>query len=233
MILGSLIALGQWGDTKEVLADVYVTVKSEFTHEYEYQQLAKVNVGNNINYVEQFFGAPQFVKASKYEDTLKFYYYFNDKFLLTLVGKENRVMGYTITSLEDDFVPLDLLNKETSIAGQALNGKTAKIDDYTLDYNNVDYLLIREQQGRENLYINKYFGSIGYDGISALNKTEVKSIYDALEMDVEDPAQINDRLAKLMAKTQTNLYGVGELELSVIADSVLTEFEFLLYTKSH
>ena len=55
-------------------------------------------------------------------------------------------------------------------------------------------------------------------------------IKNQLNLDEENPAVLAE-VKQLTTKVTNNFYGVGEVNLSVIADSVLTNFEYSLYYK--
>ncbi|HAI72483.1 MAG TPA: hypothetical protein DCL26_09145, partial [Alteromonas australica] len=39
-----LMALGQWGDTKDVIVEAWRLTLSNFTHQYEYESLDRINI---------------------------------------------------------------------------------------------------------------------------------------------------------------------------------------------
>lgn len=223
------LALGQWGDTKDVLTDAWVLGWSHFSHKYEYEALDKIQVGSNLEYVKTHFGQPKLIKKSKYSDHLNFAYYLEDKFILSLILDGERVNGYTVTALEQDFVP-SLLQESESAANNTVSAQYQNISDFTLDFNNVEYLLIREELGKDKLFINQYSGAIGYHDDINVSEDKLRALYNSLNLDEENP-EILKETQQLTKQARNNFYGVGEVDLSVVADSVLTNFEYSLYYK--
>jgi hypothetical protein len=224
----SAMAIGQWADTKNMAEAIYVGVFSNFTHKYEYENLNRVNVGANLTYVEQTLGSPQLIKKSKYVDNIKFNYYLNKKYILTLIHKENRVIGYSILSLVEDFVPYDLITKNEIKNKRIVSQFYTEISDFTVDYNNIKFILTQEELDKNNLFLNKFSGSIGYLNYLNLDSAELKQLYDALNNESSD-YDVEKEIEQITSKTINNFYGVGEINLSVIADSILTDFEYSLY----
>jgi len=223
------LALGQWGDTKDVLTDTWVLGWSHFSHKYEYEALDKIQVGSNLEYVKTHFGQPKLIKKSKYSDNLNFAYYLEDKFILSLILDGERVNGYTVTALEQDFVP-SLLQESENAVNNTVSAQYQNISDFTLDFNNVEYLLIREELGKDKLFINQYSGSIGYHDDINVSEDKLRALYNSLNLDEENP-EILKETQQLTKQARNNFYGVGEVDLSVVADSVLTNFEYSLYYK--
>jgi len=226
----AIMALGQWADSKEMAEEAYVAIVSNFTHKYEYKELNSINIGSNIDYISQTFGSPQLIKNSKYIDKISFAYYLHEKYILTLVLKENRVTAYTITGLKDDFIPNNLLNKTPSENKFTVANNTANIMDFTLDYNNIDFFLVSEELGKNKLFINQYFGAIGYQNNINITAAELRKLYDQVNLE-EESDSIKDQALAISRKARNNFYGAGEVDLSIIADSVLTNFEYSLYFK--
>jgi len=222
------LALGQWGDTKDVLTDAWVLGWSNFSHKYEYEALEKIQVGSNLRYVKTHFGQPKLIKKSKYNDTLNFVYYLEDKFILSLILEGERVNGYTVTSLTEDFVPNLLQENFDNSHKNTIASNYDQIADFTLDFNNVEYLLVREELGKDKLFISRYLGSIGYHSDINISEEQLRILYEKLNVDEENPSILAET-KKLTQVARNNFYGIGEVDLSVIADSVLTNFEYSLY----
>ncbi|MBQ4857749.1 ETEC_3214 domain-containing protein [Pseudoalteromonas sp. MMG007] len=225
-----LMAIGQWGDTKDIAVEAWQLTLSNFTHKYEYESLNHVNVGSNLDYISTHFGKPKLIKKSKYHENLNFAYYLEKKFILTLILEGDRVNAYTITGLVDDFIPYGLLDKQEKENTLSIADNYTKFQDFTLDFNNVEFLLVKEELGKEKLFVNQYVGAIGYEQNINASKAEFRGLYEKLNMDDEAPNLLAD-VKRLTKKVRNNFYGVGEVSLSVVADSVLTDFEYSLYYK--
>ena len=225
-----LMAIGQWGDTKDIAIEAWQLTLSKFPHKYEYESLNHVNVGSNLKYISTHFGQPKLIKKSKYHENLNFAYYLEKKFILTLILEGDRVNAYTITGLVDDFVPYGLLDKREKENTLSIADNYTEFQDFTLDFNNVEFLLVKEELGKEKLFVNQYFGAVGYEQNINASKAEFKGLYEKLNMNDEAPSLLAD-VKRLTKQVRNNFYGVGEVSLSIVADSVLTDFEYSLYYK--
>lgn len=226
----SIMALGQWGDSKELLQEAYVAVMSNFTHQYEYENLNIINIGSNLDYITQTFGAPPLIKSSKYIDDIRFAYYLQEKYILTLILKDNRVSAYTITALATDFIPDGLLDKKAQEDKLTIADNNSDIVDFTVDYNNVSFLLTRKELGKDKLFISQYFGAIGYNNDINISNSELQDLYRKINA-VEPVENLKSEINSISQKTKNNFYGAGDVDLSIIADSVLTNFEYSFYFK--
>ncbi|UUO22655.1 hypothetical protein FGD67_05260 [Colwellia sp. M166] len=227
----AIMALGQWSDSKELAQEAYVAVISNFTHKYEYEALNKINIGSNMEYISQQIGFPQLIKKSKYIDDISFAYYLNEKYILTLILQDSRVTAYTISALADDFTPNNLLNKKPSENKISVADNTQNMTDFTLDYNNVDFFLTREELGKDKLFMNQYFGAIGYKKNINISAEELRKLYDEVNLEEDNSKVTQTRALNISQKARNNFFGAGEVDLSVIADSVLTNFEYSFYYK--
>lgn len=230
MVCLTIISLGQWADSKQLIEDIYIGVVSNFSHHYEYESLRDINVGSNLDFVAEKFGSPQVFKKSRFEDDVTFAYYLESKFILTLILRDSRVSSYSIIALESDFVPYNLVNKSESHLVKSVANQTPKIDDYNLDYNNVEFILTRNELDKTKLFINEYFGSVVYGDEMSLPTAQLKSVSDALNINSSPESQIINDVNQILANAQTNFYGIGEDNLSLISDSILTSFEYSLYS---
>lgn len=224
------MAIGQWNDTKNIAIEVWELALSNFTHKYEYESLNHVNVGSNLGYISTHLGQPKLIKKSKYRENLSFVYYLEEKFILTLILEDNRVNAYTITGLVDDFIPYGLLDKQEKQNTVSIADNYTEFQDFTLDFNNVEFLLVKEELGKDKLFVNQYFGAIGYEQNINVSKAEFRGFYEKLNMNDEDPSLLAE-VKQLTKQARNNFYGVGEVSLSIVVDSVLTNFEYSLYYK--
>ena len=87
-----------------------------------------------------------------------------------------------------------------------------------------------EELGKEKLFVNNYFGAISYSEDTRLPRAEIREIYNTLSMN-ETSTVAREEVKQLTTKVVNNFYGAGENNLSTIADSVLTHFEYSLYYK--
>ena len=145
--------------------------------------------------------------------------------------QDSRVTAYTISALADDFTPNNLLNKKPSENKISVADNTQNMTDFTLDYNNVDFFLTREELGKDKLFMNQYFGAIGYKKNINISAEELRKLYDEVNLEEDNSKVTQTRALNISQKARNNFFGAGEVDLSVIADSVLTNFEYSFYYK--
>ena len=58
-----------------------------------------------MDYIKSLVGEPHVLKRSKLKNKLRFHYYSEAKYTLTLISEDDRLVGYSIFTLEDGFSP--------------------------------------------------------------------------------------------------------------------------------
>ena len=239
MIAAILISIGQWGDTKDVLLSAYTASIKNFTHKIQYKQIDKVNIGNGLAYTKSFFGEPNAIKRSQTNPDVEFYYYIKDKFIFTIITSDKRVNGYSVLSRITDFSP--------EVPFSAPLGKSTILDEapgefeYSFDTGNLIYYLESQNLGKDKMFLSLSKGFIEYAAIPssinspdnylasvkiALNEIDSLLIYSDTNKDLEK--EINS----LRGKIKPNYYAVSELNHKIVAESLLTRFEYQTFTKS-
>ena len=100
-----MITAGQFNDTKDLASSIYEATLTHFTHSIEYDLIEKIHVGNSMEYVKSLVGEPHVLKRSSLNLELQFHYYSKAKYHLTLISKDDRLVGYSVFPLKDGFAP--------------------------------------------------------------------------------------------------------------------------------
>lgn len=220
-----IISLGNFLGAKDLISDGWESIFANFTHKYEYESLTKVNVGSNLDFITNHFGPPRLLKQSKFYKNLTFAYYLEDKFILTLVLDGNRVSAFTITALEQDFIPQIIGRKDIDNENNKILDNFDEKAEYAVDSINVNFFLVEEELGKDKLFLNSFAGVIGY----RKNKnSKLKEIYNLVIQEIKG-SELDERIDDFMQNTENNFFGIGEVELPAIADSILTNYEYSLY----
>ena len=223
------IALGNYSDAQQLIRDTYRDFMASFTNKYEYEVLADIHVGNTIFFVEDLLGYPKVSKGVG--DGVTANYFFDKKFLLTLLYEQNRVAAYTVLVLQDEFNP--------EISG--LEDSLGRIGEFTYarypvppkkflfdDSRTASYYLESIDTERSGRFVDLYLGSVAY-GISGTG-AEIRALYKESvfgEEEAEGPS-----LEKLREALRPSLFGRGEVPLEMIEKSLLTTAEFRDYFDS-
>jgi hypothetical protein len=222
----TFIAMGSASEAAFLVRDMYVEVYSLVSNQYEYDMLASINVGNTVAYAEDRLGYPQVSKAIDAETTAN--YFFTGEYLLTLFYQDNRIVGYTWVSVDNNFIPeMDLRNGELRAMGEfVFNDMPLEVKGYTLDDSRiVRYYLENLEGGRAAGFIDTYLGNVQYGAFEP--GKAVSTLYQA-EV-VGNDREAETALNSLRAQTKPNLYGQGSLPLKYIEQSVLSNNEFTGY----
>jgi hypothetical protein len=239
MIAAILISIGQWGDTKDVLKSAYSAFVENFTHKVQYKQIDKVNIGNSIAYIKTFLGEPNAVKRSRIVVDVEFYYYIRKKFIFTVITSDKRINGYSVVSRISDFspeIPFSGPLGESTI----LEKNSSEFED-SFDNRNLTYYLESQNLGKEKMFLSLSKGFIGYAAVPgsvkvpekylATIKTSINTM-DSLATYSDNLNELKKEVESLRAMIKPNYYAVSELESKIVAESLLTRFEYQTLTKS-
>lgn len=230
-----IVSLGNFLDAKDLISDAWIAGFANLSHKYEYKSLSRVNVGSNLDYIKSYFGPPKLIKKSKFHEKLTFAYYLEEKFILTLILEGERVSAFTITGLDENFIPPIIGRKSTNEESNRIFDNFYEISEFTVDSINVKYFLVEEELGIDKLFLNSFAGMIGYGNNKSFDRSKLKIIYDLAIRELAgselESAELDERMDNFMQSTENNLYGIGEVELPAIADSILTNYEYSLYYK--
>lgn len=223
-ILLIIITLGQWHDAKDILKKVYQTVISQFTHQVEYQQLQKIHVGITKQYLQKNIGLAKVVKRSKIAPEILFEYYFHPKFLLTTLSQENRLVGYSIVSLLDSF-SLPIPYSQYDMREHNIETVTTEIGtEYISNLANINFFLQQENLGKNGLFMNRILGKVEY--LSANTKfTGLLTTLEQAEI-TQDNEQSLESLSQLRQYIKPNYVAISETPFGVVAESLLTKYEY-------
>jgi hypothetical protein len=222
----AFIALGSASEAAFLLRDMSVEVYSIFSNQYDYDKLAKINVGNTVEYVEDLVGNPQVSRAID-PDTTANYFYTSD-YLLTLFYNDERIIAYVWVSLDEDFQPdVVLRSGEKGAVGDFVFADIPlEAKGYTLnDSRIVRYYLENLEGGQAAGLVDTYLGNVQYGAFQS-----GKDITELYQAEVGgSKANAAAIYKKLREQTRPNLYGRGNLPLEHIEKSVLSSNEFTGY----
>ncbi|WP_285163361.1 ETEC_3214 domain-containing protein [Shewanella goraebulensis] len=228
-----LMGLGNWSDSKELLTEGYQGFITHFTDRIEKEKLASLRVGNYLPHVEASIGIPIVVKASSINVGLEYRYYKTDKFLLTLINEQNRISGVVVHSLASDSKVLDRFApqvpfSEYFIVKDSIASISKVSNDYYFDSNNLIYFMTSRNLGSAGMQLNQASGVTEYDGHQSGLKLKLDKLDEALMMDKLEQAK---PLAAELTSQRANFYAIYEVKTQIIADSLLTRYEFNAYFK--
>lgn len=238
-IAALMISAGQWNDTSEVVSNLYTATMANFTHELEYELIDQINVGNSFDYVSNSIGEPQVVKRSKIKPDVQFFYYVKNKFDLILLINDGRIVGYGLLTKQDDFLP------NIPFVGQfktdSLHSANSTFNHYFFDTNNLIYYLEHKELGKQQMFLNLLLGYVEYGAAPAqftnseqLNlqvAQQIKQLENKMTFSESDQ-EIAEELQKARKMIYPNFYSISETEPDIVAESLLTRYEYQLYTKS-
>ncbi|KGJ99065.1 ETEC_3214 domain-containing protein [Thalassotalea sp. ND16A] len=239
MFAAIMISAGQWADTRELAIDLYEDGVAIFTDQLEYEVINRINVGNSVQYVQSFYGEPQIIKRSKLNQSILFQYYTKDKYDLTLITSDSRIVGYSIYPKVDGFAPnIPFLEK---LGDSSLRKMSDQPGNYHYDINNLFYYLESQELGKQQMFLTVIRGYLEYAAqpqpskIAVNYKTSLLSSFEALnkqEMFATNDEEVLPILDELRKKVIPNFYAITELKTDIVAESLLTRYEYLMFTES-
>lgn len=231
-----IIAIGEMAAAVDQVKSSYIEVYRAVSNEYDYNQLKKLHVGLNDQYVEAYLSKPLVVKQIETElGDITVKHYLQDKYWLTLYVKQQKIVAYTILTLLENFTPgifgsekrlldtrLTELNftPEESIAISARTG-SAFIDQIIL--------------GREGLYKNGYLGYVeGGAKPEQLGENWNEKLVELVHMQERGEEDSDGKVAHAIREgTWLNLYGSGDLSLGDVSKGLLSTLELTTYQETN
>lgn len=232
----TLISIGQFNDTKELVTATYEDIKAAFTHGVEYEQLESLTIGRTIPYIEETFGPPEVIKTSSYQPEVRFQYYNIDKAIITVFNLGGRVAGFVIVPLVYDFVPPQPY-QDFPFSKQTISQISTGDDGLYLDASNLIYYAESKDMGKQYLFLQRVVGFVEYGGLELfVNDVEVDSdqivqqimvLNEFLEAGSED--ELIEAITVFREAYPPNFYAYTELDPTLVTESLLTRIEFETY----
>ncbi|MGF1699164.1 hypothetical protein L4D09_02435 [Photobacterium makurazakiensis] len=216
-----MLSLGQWNDTKDAVEMIYESIITNWTNEIEYEQLSKIKIGQTQDYIDDLMGVAQASKSSKLDNGVVFYYYGEDKYLLTIAIKSERVAGYSITALKNDFT-INIPYTDTVLLDMPLSAQKTELENYYTDNGNLDYYAQSYSLGRNAMFYNLVIGAVDYGLVSTDSLQNIQAINHKLN--TGDDLDFSE--LQTMRTAVPNLYAISELPSDVMVEAMLTRFEF-------
>ncbi|WP_147299433.1 ETEC_3214 domain-containing protein [Marinomonas pollencensis] len=235
LIASVMISFGSWGDTKELLTELYDSGISLFTNNVEFSHLNSVKVGGNLEFIEKTYGIAKVIKLSKTKDGVEYRYYTDRKYVLAVATKKSRIIAYQVVSLRTSFDP-SVPFSDFTLGSFSYSEYANNIDDYRLDNANITYFLESHSLGRAGLFLNLHLAYVGYAAdYSAASTAHVTSQQAVASLDQavleSNNKALNTALQTLRNKVRPNVYVVGDVDASTAADMLLTRYEYAVYFK--
>ncbi len=232
----TLISIGQFNDTKELVLATYEDIQANFTHQIEYERLELLNIGRTIPYIENQFGPPEVIKRSILDPEVRFQYYNIDKATVTVFNHQDRVAGFVVIPIAPDFFPNQpyiSFALDTSPMSEINSGDGG----FYLDANNLVYYAESQDLGKQFLFLQRVTGFVEYGGLErSLSDTrispestieEIDSLNELLTAGLED--ELVEGIMVFRQAQPPNFYGYTELDPALVTESLLTRIEFETY----
>ncbi|NQZ88170.1 MAG: hypothetical protein HRU38_02865 [Saccharospirillaceae bacterium] len=239
MIAALMISAGQWSDTKDIITSSYEAVIENFTHSLQYEILDNIHIGNSIDYVKSIVGEPSVIKRSKINPSVLFQYYNEGKFNLTLISSDSRIVGYSVFTQKNDFTPKVPFSE--NLGSLNINNAHKNQGVYSYDIGNLIYYIESQDLGKEQMFLTLMRGYVEYGAtpsdknIKPDYKKSIVSFIEKLDEKVtfsDNEEEISIVLNDVRNAIYPNYYAITELEPVIIAEALLTRYEYKIFTKS-
>jgi hypothetical protein len=238
-IAALMISAGQWSDTKEIATSSYESIVENFTHSLQYEMLEKIHIGNSIDYVKSIVGEPNVIKRSKIDTNVQYQFYNEGKFNLTLISSDSRLVGYSVFTREVDFIPKIPFSEDLGSLNISDSHKTQGV--YSYDIGNLIYYIESQDLGKQHMFLTLMRGYVEYGATPSVNQNSadyVKSLESLIEK-LDQKATFSDSkeeisiaLDDIRKAIYPNYYAITELEPAILAEALLTRYEYKMFTKS-
>ena len=221
-----VIALGNFSEAVMIVEDATDHAISTFTNIPEYQDLGYLSSGINLDYAREIFGTPQV--SRNLEQGLNAEYYFDEKYLLTLLVKSGEVAGFTVISLQEGFAPTVFgewggnLGEFTFAELKGLPG------DFVADWTKNSAIYLESVNlGGGSLNQKAFAGWVNYgDGSREQGLAE---LYQSVLLGGDSEA-----LRKVLREsTKPNVYGWGTVSLGDLKSSILSPADLGHYLSAY
>lgn len=238
MIAALMISAGQWNDTMEVASNLYYVTMANFTNALEYEKIESINVGNSQGYVTELLGEAHVIKPSQLDPAIQFHYYSEEKFALTLLFNGERVAGYSVFTKVDGFTPPVPFSSE--LGQRSLASQNEYFNEFHFDSHNLVYFLEHQSNDQQRAFLNLIQGYVEYgaklspQADEQFNQSLTKLLQQLDEKLTfpESEQQQADMVAPIRKLIYPNYFAVAELPAAIVAESLLSRFEYKMYTKS-
>ena len=235
MLAALMISAGQWTDTMEVASSLYYVTMANFTNSLEYEKIESINVGNSLGYIHEILGQAHVIKSSQIEPTLTFHYYTESKFDLTIMLNGERVAGYGVFTKEVDFTPPVPFSEK--LGASSLANQNQFFNEFHFDSHNLVYFLEHQSS---NDFLTLIQGYVEYGAPNSLSDSKqyqekLAKLLRELDQQLtfsESKQQVADQVAPIRELIYPNFFVVTELPTVIVAESLLSRFEYKMYTKS-
>jgi hypothetical protein len=215
-----MISLGQWNDTKDVVLSAYEEIISRWTNTLDYSKISKLRIGFSSDYIENLLGDPQVVKVANSTKDVMFSYYSTPKYLLTTAMTNNRLSGFSILALKNDFyAPVVYLNK--SLNKGLLDSYLPTQDKFVTDFGNSEHFIETYELSHSLMFYDFSLGVVNTGSLSNDLRNEIRDINGQLNRGEDIPF---NKLS-IPQKILPNYYSVSELPSHVMLESLLSRFE--------
>lgn len=221
------LTLGSYSEAADLIREGYTEVVSKFTHFYEYEMIEKLHVGYTVSYIEKLVGEPQVSRALG--GGISSNYFFTEKYLITLFYyKEERVIAYTVLTLEEGFKPsISGLDDEIGRIGEFLYAALpAGPEKQLVAHSRVaSYYLESIDTELSGRFLDLYMGTVNYG--AGGTGTHIRSFSKSKVFGSDE--ELRAASAELRTHLRPNLYGRGDVPLEMIEKSLLSTAEFMDY----
>lgn len=232
LLMVALMGLGNWADTKALSIEAYNGFITNFTNKIEEKKISKLDIGNYLPYAQKQIGIPQVIKTSKIDERYEYRYYKEDKYLLTLINKETRIVAIVVHSLSydkslvDDFSP-KVPFSNFKLKEHSLEQIVPDSNEFFYDSNNIKYYMQVKQLNAQGVFLNL---TSGFSDYTELKGNVAEDLFKLDEVTLmSDEQTLTSPITKKLATNKATFYAISELPSEYIADSLLTKYEFNVY----
>ncbi|SMF35624.1 hypothetical protein SAMN02745866_02261 [Alteromonadaceae bacterium Bs31] len=220
-----VISLGSFSEAFILVEDLYVSLKTKFSNQYEYDTLSKIHVGNTQAYVEELLGAPAAIK--NIDEGLDVNYFINEKYLVNGYFTNGRMVAFTVVAIADGFSPALSWYNGKALGEGSLQSFNEQAQAFTFDNAKTNRFFIELIPNElSGFFQNSYLGAVQY-GQGSVNQELLAKVYDSEVYGSDEETIVH--IATYRAQANPNFYGQGELDINAIQKGMLSNGEFLNY----
>ncbi|MCS6203642.1 ETEC_3214 domain-containing protein [Shewanella baltica] len=228
-----LMGLGNWSDSKQLLTEAYQGFITNFTHRIEDKTIANIHIGNYLNYIEKSLGIPQVIKVSERQNGLEYRYYKKNKYLLVLIAQEQRIAAMMLHTLPTEDAFLDRFNPsipftEHRLISSSIAEAIGSSNEFFFDNHNLAYFMKSKQMSAKGMGHYLIVGATEYQEPKVTMKDKLDELEEASMLEEQQDIA---KLTTDLSQQQSSFFAISEVSPVIVADALLTKYEFNAYFK--
>ena len=158
---------------------------------------------------------------------------------VNLISSDSRLVGYSVFTREVDFIPKIPFSEDLGSLNISDSHKNQGV--YSYDIGNLIYYIESQDLGKQHMFLTLMRGYVEYGATPSVNQNSadyvkaLESLIEKLDQKAtfsDSKEEISIALDDIRKAIYPNYYAITELEPAILAEALLTRYEYKMFTKS-